>query len=144
MGSRSHGYSWYEFQNTQELWQSYVERLQQYFVANNVKNVEKQWAILLSAVGGPTYQLIRNLLAPTKPTEVAFADIVQAVQSHHHPRPSVIVQRLHMLRNYVNCWNTAISSALSTCYVIVWYVASPTNGSSADFSLKGTSHLRRP
>ena len=84
-----------EFQNAQESWQSYVERLQQYFVANDVRTAEKQRAVLLSAVGGQTYQLIRNLLAPTKPTEVTFAEIVDAVQKHVQPRPSIIVERFN-------------------------------------------------
>ena len=84
-----------EFQNAQESWQSYVERLQQYFVANDVRTAEKQRAVLLSAVGGQTYQLIRNLLAPTKPTEVTFAEIVNAVQKHVQPRPSIIVERFN-------------------------------------------------
>ena len=81
-----------EFQNAQESWQSYAERLQQYFVANNVRTAEKQRAVLLSAVGGQT---IRNLLAPTKPTEVTFAEIVDAVQKHVQPRPSIIVERFN-------------------------------------------------
>ena len=83
-----------EFQNAQESWQSYVERLQ-YFVANDVKTADKQHAVLLSTVGGQTYQLIRNLLAPTKPTEVTFAEIVDAVQKHVQPRPSIIVERFN-------------------------------------------------
>ena len=84
-----------EFQSAQESWQSYVERLQQYFVANDVKSQEKQRAVLLSAVGAQTYQLIRNLLAPTKPTDVSFAEIVDAMQKHIQPLPSVIVQRFN-------------------------------------------------
>ena len=73
-----------EFQHTQEPWQSYVERLQQYFIANDVYTAEKQWAILLSIMGGKTYQLIRNLLGPAKPTERSFDEIVEAVQNHYH------------------------------------------------------------
>ena len=84
-----------EFKNAQEDWQSYIERLQQCFVANDVKTAEKQRAILLSAVGGPTYQLIRNLLAPEKPHNKTFAQIVEAVMRHHQPKPSVIVQRFN-------------------------------------------------
>ena len=82
-----------EFRNAQEDWHSYVERLQQYFVANDVKTTDKQRAVLLSCVGGATYQLIRNLLAPDKPTDKSFAEIVEAVQRHHQPKPSEIVQR---------------------------------------------------
>ena len=48
-----------------------------------------------TAVGGQTYQLIGNLLAPTKPTEVTFVEIVEAVQKHVQPRPSIIVQRFN-------------------------------------------------
>lgn len=84
-----------EFVNTQEDWSSYVERLQQYFVAKDVKAAEKQRAILLSTVGGSTYQLIRNLLAPRKPTDVTFVQIVDAVQGYHQPKPSIIVQRFN-------------------------------------------------
>ena len=84
-----------EFQNAQADWQSYVERLQQYFVANDVKNADKQRAILLSSVGGQTYQLIRNLLAPDKPTSKTFTELVEAVMQHHQPKPSVIVQRFN-------------------------------------------------
>ena len=84
-----------EFQHTQEPWQSYVERLQQYFVANDVDAAVKQRAILLSIVGGKTYQLIRNLLGPAKPTERSFDDIVEAVRNHYQPVPSVIVQRFN-------------------------------------------------
>ena len=57
-----------EFQHTQEPWQSYVERLQQYFVANDVDAAEKQRAILLSIVGGKTYQLIENCHGEYGPT----------------------------------------------------------------------------
>ena len=69
-----------EFDRTQEDWVSYCERLEQYFVANDVKNADKQRAILLSVCGASTYQLIRNLVAPNKPTEKTFAEIVKLVR----------------------------------------------------------------
>ena len=84
-----------EFQHTQEPWQCYVERLQQYFIANDVDATEKQRAILLSIVGGKTYQLIRNFLGPAKPTERSFDEIVEAVRNHYQPVPSVIVKRFN-------------------------------------------------
>ena len=48
----------------QEDWESYEERLQQYFVANDIKDAEKQRVILLSTCGQSTYKVIRNLVAP--------------------------------------------------------------------------------
>ena len=71
-----------EFDCTQEDWVSYCERLQQYFVANDAKNADKQRAILLSMCGA---SLIRNLVAPNKPTEKTFAEIVKLVKDHHTP-----------------------------------------------------------
>ena len=82
-----------EFDRTQEDWVSYCERLEQYFVANDVKNADKQRAILLSVCGASTYQLIRNLVAPNKPTEKTFAEIVKLVKDHHTPPPPAAMQR---------------------------------------------------
>ena len=63
--------------------------------ANDIDDADKQHAILLSSVGPTTYRLTRNLLAPAKPTEKTFKEIVEAVQAHHPPRPSVMVQRFN-------------------------------------------------
>ena len=44
-------------------------------------------------VGAETYQLIRSLVAPEKPKEKTFDQLVELVQEHHQPTPSAIVQR---------------------------------------------------
>ena len=82
-----------EFNAEAEDWKSYTERLQQYFTANDVDSAEKQRAILLSVCGAQTYQLIRSLLAPAKPTEKSFTEIVACLTEHYHPKPSIIVLR---------------------------------------------------
>ena len=82
-----------EFDPDREDWTSYTERLEQYFTANDMKDAGKQRAILLSVCGPKSYQLIRNLVAPNKPTEKTFAEICSAVKDHHHPKPSAIVRR---------------------------------------------------
>ena len=78
-----------------EDWISYTERLEQYFTANDIKaeEADKRRAILLSVCGASTYQLIRNLLTPAKPTDKTFAQLVALVKDHHEPPPSAIVQR---------------------------------------------------
>ena len=48
-----------EFNNQLEDWRSYTERLQNYFIANNIKSEAKQHAILLSVCGPRTYKLIQ-------------------------------------------------------------------------------------
>jgi hypothetical protein len=81
--------------------QSYTERLQQYFIANDIESAAKKRAVLISKVGGQTYQLIKNLLAPEKPMDKSLEEI-EVVRKHHHPQPSVIVQRLNFHSRYRN------------------------------------------
>ena len=81
------------FDNSHEDWASYVERLEQYCTANNIKNADKQRAILVSACGASTYRMIKSVLAPQAPTEVSFKDIVKAMAGHLQPTPSETVQR---------------------------------------------------
>ena len=86
-----------EFNHRVEDWVSYSERLEQYFTANGIgtegADLTKRRAILLSCCGPATYQLIRNLVAPEKPTDKTFAQLVELVRDHHQPPPSFIVQR---------------------------------------------------
>ena len=58
-----------EFNPQREDWTSYTERLQKNFAANEIEEAAKQKAVLLSVVGAETYQLMRSLTAPQKPTE---------------------------------------------------------------------------
>ena len=68
-----------EYDPQTEDWTSYSERLKEYFTANDVEAAAKKRAILLSVVGASTYQLIKNLVAPQKPTEKGFDDLVTLV-----------------------------------------------------------------
>ena len=74
-----------------------IERLQQYFTANDTKDDEgsaaKKHAILLSVCGAETFRLIKSLLAPVKPETKSFQEIVELVEQHHNPEPSATVQR---------------------------------------------------
>ena len=82
-----------EFNPAVEDWTLYAERLEFYFAANDVEDAGKQRAVLFSMVGAATYKLIKNLLAPTKPTEASFKDIVKLLMEHYQPKLSRVVQR---------------------------------------------------
>ena len=60
------------FESSAEDWTSYTERLQQYFIANEVDNEDKKRALLLSNCGPQMYQLLKNLMAPDKPSVKTF------------------------------------------------------------------------
>ena len=81
------------FDREAEEWPSYCERVEHYLAANAIENPEQRRAILLSVCGPTTYQLIRSLVAPGKPSDRTFGEIVQLVQKHLTPAPSVIMQR---------------------------------------------------
>ena len=77
-----------------ELWSQYVERLERFFVANDI-GVAKQRAVLLSgiAIRAAGYKLLQNLCCPEKPTDKTYAVVVELMQTHLSPRPSEIVER---------------------------------------------------
>lgn len=81
------------FDPTLEDWTTYVERLQMYFIANDIDDNAKKRAILLSVCGPTTYQLIRNLAQPKKPSDLSYAELVQLLSNHYFPSQSVSVQR---------------------------------------------------
>ena len=80
-----------EFNSDSETWKLYMERLIQYFAANDVESASKQHVIFLSVYGPATYQLIRNILALVKPTEHSFTKLVTSVEQHRSPKLSAIV-----------------------------------------------------
>ena len=84
-----------EFNSDSENWTLYCERLEQYYTANEITDATKQRAIFLSVCGAATYQLIRSLVAPKKPTDSSFAELVKLVADHNTPPPSEIVQRFN-------------------------------------------------
>ena len=83
-----------EFNPERGDWISNTEWVIQYFIANGIKEEgDTRRAILLSSLGAQTYQQIQNLVAPGKPTDKSFTEIVALVKDHHQPHPSTIVQR---------------------------------------------------
>ena len=71
----------------------YVERLQQYFVANDITGDNKKVAVFVTVMGKDTYTILRNLLSPVKPNEKTFEDIVNVLRGHFKPTPLVIAER---------------------------------------------------
>ncbi len=57
-----------EFAPKAESCSAYIERLEQFFVGNDV-NQERQVTTLLSVMGAATCGLLRNLVQPEKPKD---------------------------------------------------------------------------
>ena len=95
-----------EFDNSKEDWKSYIERLTQYFTANDIDSPLKQHAILLSVCGSSTYQLIKNVLAPRVPTQVEFGKLMT---THLQPPPSETVQH-YLFNSRMHCPSESIAT----------------------------------
>ena len=76
-----------------EDWPTYVERLEQFFTANDVNTAEKKVATLLTVVGAKTYAMIKDLVAPNKPATKTFEELVKILEDHLNPKPLVISER---------------------------------------------------
>lgn len=80
------------FDSTVDSWDSYHERLEQYFICNEV-NLEKKVPVLLTLIGRSTYSLLRGLTRPKKLSEVSYEDLVATLRKHLCPKPLVIAER---------------------------------------------------
>jgi len=80
------------FNPDRETWVQYSERMAYFFQANGVAEGRKK-AMLLSLMGPTAYKLLRSLIAPSKPDDKSYAELVSAMEKHHDPIPSEIVQR---------------------------------------------------
>ena len=67
-----------QFDPEQEEWPQYVERLEQFFEANDITGeakAAKQRATFLSVISPAPYKLLRSLLSPAKPTDKTYAEL---------------------------------------------------------------------
>ena len=81
-----------EFDTTAgEDWIQYVERMEYYFQANGITEEGTKRAVLISAMGGKAYKLMRNLISPAKPKDKSFEQLVEIMKKHFCPPPSEIV-----------------------------------------------------
>ena len=78
-------------------WQLYTERLEQFFAANEIPDGKKK-AVFLTVIGTKAYSLLRNLLAPTKPDERSYSQLVEVMKQHLDPKPLVIAERFRFHR----------------------------------------------
>ena len=95
------------FNGRKEDWEMYIERIEQFFLANDLEEItltaqnaatvqkreSKRKAVLLSLIGPETYSLLRNLVSPNRPADKTYKEIVQALQNYFAPKPSSTVQR---------------------------------------------------
>ena len=86
-----------EFQPDSDSINAYIERMNLFFVANDVPD-EKKVAVFLNVIGGKTYALLRSLLSPQLPQSKSYSELVDSLKRHYEPKPLVIAERFHFHR----------------------------------------------
>ena len=81
-----------EYNQENELFSAYLERVDLFFSANDVGD-DKKVPIFLTVVGSKTYSLLRSLVAPSLPQEKTFAELSEVLKVHFEPKPLVIAER---------------------------------------------------
>lgn len=80
------------FDDNVEQWSSYSERFDYFVQANGIAN-QKIVPTFLAVMGPKTFNLLRDLLQPTKPGEKTYPEIVKVLSDHFSPKPLLIAER---------------------------------------------------
>ena len=102
----------------------YLERLEQYFVANSVPaysaGSHKRRAILISVIGAKAYDVLSDLCSPIPPSEKTYAHLTTILKNHFAPKKLVIAER-NRFHNYttakasVKAFAANLKHLASTC-----------------------------
>lgn len=77
-----------------EDWFDFVDRLNQYFVANKLDvatESDRRRPVLLTVCG--TYSLMKDLLAPTKPSSKTYDELAKLIEDQYKPKAGVLILR---------------------------------------------------
>ena len=83
------------FNNENENWNSYAERFNHYLLANDIEDEKKMVSVFPTIIGSKTYELLRNLVAPGKPADLKYQELVEVLGKHFNPAPLLIAERFH-------------------------------------------------
>ena len=86
-----------EFNSATTSINRYLERLEQYFVANSLPadsaESHKRRAILISVIGAKAYNVLSDPCSPTSPSEKTYAQLTTILKNHFAPKKLVIAER---------------------------------------------------
>ena len=74
-----------QFDSEQEEWPQHIERLDQFFKANDLTGdgkATKRCATFLMVIGPGPYKLLRSLISPVKPSDKTYDELVKKLQPH--------------------------------------------------------------
>ena len=90
--------------NETEDWHHYIERVNNFFEANEITDPDKRRSIFLVCVGAETYKLLLSLVTPEDPKDKNYEDLAKLLQDHFMPNPPLLLSESslrHALNNQV-------------------------------------------
>lgn len=82
-----------EFDEGTENFTMYIERLEEYFTANDILEDRKKRAVLNTVIGKTTYALLCNLISPKRTSEFQYTELKQILHDHFTPKVIIIAER---------------------------------------------------
>ena len=101
-----------EFNAECENVQSYEERVECFFIANDITDEKKKLANVLTAIGPKTYKLVRNLLTTISPLKSTLENVWGVLKKHFNPVPSEIIER-YKFNTYVRQEGQSVASYIA-------------------------------
>lgn len=89
--------------NGEEDWDCYVERFELFLTANGLDLADcdrnpRVIAMFLHALGAKFYAIVRNLVAPEKPTAKSYSELKSTLRKHLKTTPMVVAERRKFIR----------------------------------------------
>lgn len=81
-----------EYNDANEDFESYLERLEQWMLANKIKD-KKKVCMFLSVIRADVYKLLKNLVLLTVPSTMQYPDLVRVLNTHYKSALIVIVEQ---------------------------------------------------
>ena len=86
-----------EYRPENGLFSSYLKRVEQFFIANEIKD-ERKKATFLGLIGSQAYSLLKNLISPNIPKDKYYTELVTTLKGHYEPKPLIIAEGFHFHR----------------------------------------------
>lgn len=83
--------------NPEKDFADYSERMEQFFIVNSIEN-DMKVPMLITLIGPETYNVLKNLVSPEKPSQKTYTDLIEALTKHYVVNKSAIAGRYEFYR----------------------------------------------
>lgn len=107
--------------NESEDWKNYQDRLEQYFIVNNVNEPQRKVATLITVIGIKSYGVLANLCDPNLPSQKTYEGLCAILKKQYSKTLSVFRERTEFFelkqgeQETISQWYVRIKDKASTC-----------------------------